>query len=95
MTAKQIKMWTSQDVILAKVLNHVVCGWPQVTQEDPLKLFFNQEELSAQDGYLLWGNRVPVSTLGCSLVLQELHESHPGVSKIRELTRSFVWLPKI
>ena len=31
-TAKQIKLWTSRDVILAKVLNHVLYGWPEATQ---------------------------------------------------------------
>ena len=92
-TAKQIQLWTSRDVILAKVLNHVLYGWPEATQEDSLKPFFNQEELSVQDGCLLWGSRVIVPTQGRSLVLQELHQSHPGVSRMKALARMFVWWP--
>ena len=93
-TAKQIKLWTSRDVILAKVLNHVLYGWPEATQEEALKPFFNRkEELSVQDGCLLWGSRVIVPTQGRSLVLQELHQSHPGVSRMKALARMFVWWP--
>ena len=93
-TAKQIKLWTSRDVILAKVLNHVLYGWPEATQEDSLKPFFNRkEELSVQGGCLLWGSRVIVPTQGRSLVLQELHQSHPGVSRMKALARMFIWWP--
>ena len=93
-TAKQINLWTSRDVILAKVLNHVLHGWPEARQEDSLKPFFNRkEELSVQDGCLLWGSRVIVPTEGHSVVLQELHQLHPEVSRIKALARMSVWWP--
>ena len=93
-TAKKIMLWTSWNVILTKVLSKVLYGWPEVAQEDPLKLFFNwKEELSVQDGCLLRIGRVIVPTQGHSIVLQELHESHPGASRMKALARMFIWWP--
>ena len=42
---------------------------------------------------MLWGHRVVIPPQGWSQVLQELHESHPGISRMKSLARSFVWWP--
>ena len=48
-----------------------------------------------QDGCLLWGNRVVVPPQGRSKVIDELHEGHPGMTRMKQLARSFVWWPSI
>ena len=48
-------------------------------------------ELSIQGGCLMWGSRVVVPLAGRSLVMEELHATHPGASRIKSLARSYVW----
>ena len=55
----------------------------------------HKDELSLQDGLLLWGSRVVISAKGQRQVLDILHESYPGISKMKALARSVVWWPGI
>ena len=43
---------------------------------------------------VLWGSRV-VLPQGRAAVLGELHETHPGCSKMKALARSYIWWPKV
>ena len=52
-------------------------------------------ELSVNDGCILWGMRIVVPPPGRSKILNELHVGHPGVSRMKQLARSFVWWPGI
>ena len=52
-----------------------------------------RSELSVQDGCLLWGSRVVIPPQGRALIMEELHETHPGVSRLKSLARSYVWWP--
>lgn len=51
--------------------------------------------MGVQGGCLLWGNRVVVPAQGRGMVLQELHEAHPAVVRMKMLARSYVWWPSI
>ena len=51
------------------------------------------KELSLLEGCILWGARVVIPPQGRKLVLEELHETHTGVSKMKALARSYVWWP--
>ena len=44
-----------------------------------------------QDGCLLWGNRIIILSQGDNQALDILHETHPGVSRMKSLSRSYVW----
>ena len=46
------------------------------------------------DGCVLWGSRVVVPKAGHEKVLDELHEGHPRVSRMKGL-RGMVWWPGI
>ena len=41
----------------------------------------------------MWGTRVVIPPPGRTAVLQELHEGHPGISKMKALARMYVWWP--
>ena len=43
----------------------------------------------------MWGNRVVIPRAGQNLVLQELHEAHPGATRMKQLARTLVWWPSI
>ena len=88
-----LKTWTSQDVLLSQVLGYILSGWPDTCDNDVLKSFYSRRmELSTQAGCLLWGNRAPP---GRQLILDELHAGHPGVSRMKSVTRMFVWWPRL
>ena len=95
-TSKQIKCWTSKDPTLSQVLSCVQQGWPSVCPQEELKPFWNRKtELSSLDGCILWGSRVVIPKYGHEQLLQDLHDGHPGISKMKALARSFVWWPGI
>lgn len=94
-TAKDVRSWTARDLILAKVRTMLESGWKYSTDQvfDPFKR--RQHELSLDDGCILWGSRIVVHVQGRRKVLDELHQGHPGVARMKALARSFVWWPGI
>ncbi|CAI5657334.1 unnamed protein product [Oreochromis niloticus] len=92
--AKNIKAWTEQDPELSQLKQWLLQGWPATVEQDQLKPYAKrQQELSVQDGCILWGSRVIVPPPGRSHIIEVLHEAHPGISQMKSLARSFVWWP--
>ena len=92
--ANDIQKWTDKDVVLSQVRRYVMSGWPDSLQDGKFKPFHNRKmELSVLDGCLLWGARVVVPPKGQRLVLEELHDAHVGMSRMKALARSYVWWP--
>ena len=90
----QIKEWTKRDPVLSQVLRFTLQGWPTTNSSVELNPFFSKKtELSVEDGCVLWGARVVVPPQGRSKILTELHEAHPGESRMKALARSYVWWP--
>ena len=95
-TAAQIRNHTRRDPTLAKVLQHVQSGWPEGSFPTPVKPYTNRKlELSVDSGCVLWGARVIITTSLHSVVLNELHEVHTGVVRMKSLAHSFVWWPNL
>ena len=86
-TASDIRVWTQQDVKLARVLQHIQQGWPN--NGDPkLEPYSSRRlELSCFDGCIVWGTRIVIPLPGREAVLQELHEGHPGITRMKSLAR--------
>ena len=94
-TSAKIKQWTDRDPLLSHVRRMVLHGWHD--SDDPKLCPFTRrkEELSVQDGCVLWGSRVVVPEAVRSNVLEVLHQGHPGISRSKSLARSIVWWPRI
>ena len=92
-TAKDVKHWTSRDPVLSRVRLMLFSGWKDTTDDNLRPYQKRQHELSLQDGCVLLGSRVVIPPPGREKILEELHEGHPGISRMKSLARSFVWWP--
>ena len=92
-TATKIAQWTARDPVLSKVLNFVLQGWPSVVDEEFTAYRRRKDDLSVEQGCLLWGSRVIIPAPGREELLNELHECHPGIVRIKTLARSYLWWP--
>ena len=80
-TSEQIWIMTRRDLVLSKILYYVTTGaWPTNGVDTNLSAYFNkQDEISIEQGCVLWGTRVIIPSRGRVRVLELLHESHPGI----------------
>ena len=62
-------------------------GWPSHCDLELDPFTSKRLDLSFYDGCILWETRVVIPRLGRDTVLQELHEGHPGMSKMKALAR--------
>uniref|UniRef100_A0A1Y1NHT7 RNA-directed DNA polymerase n=1 Tax=Photinus pyralis TaxID=7054 RepID=A0A1Y1NHT7_PHOPY len=94
--AEKIAILTQKDPVLSKILDWVVRGWPNEIDMDEAKPFYHKrQELSSYKKCLLWGNRVVVPAAARAQVLHMLHETHPGIVRMKMLARSHVWWPNM
>lgn len=78
----QIQIQPSQEFNSSYILQ----GWPTTQLGEEYKPFKSRkDELSVPDGRILWGARVVVLPPGQKSVLEEMHETHLGVSKMKAL----------
>ena len=95
-SCSHIRKWTNRDPVLSKLKQYILQGFPTTKLDDELTPYKSKaQELSVIDGCILWGVRVVVPPQGRQAVLNELHDSHPGCSKMKSLARSYVWWPKM
>ena len=90
-TASDIRTKTAVDPILSRVLDYCVSGWPSQVDSEFAPYHTRRNELCVEQGCVLWGSRVLVPPVLHKLILQELHETHPGMSRMKALARSYVW----
>ena len=91
-TASQIKAWMDKDPILSRVHHFILHGWPTSVSDTSLQPYVQwRNELSAVNGCVLWGARVVIPPPGRSLVMKQLHDTHPGISRMKSLARSYIW----
>lgn len=91
---RDIEKWSKRDPVLSKVYHFIQNGWETDCKDDNLSPYFKRSaELSNQEGIILWGSRVVIPPQGRKAILRQLHEGHPGISRIKQIARSFVWWP--
>ena len=93
---KDIQEASSNDDTLSKVYARVKNGWEEKCSDQVLLPFFKRRnELSLQGNVVLWGRRVVIPECQHQAVLDQLHEHHPGVVRMKQLARMYCWWPKI
>lgn len=92
-TVDRLQMATRRDPILSKVLQYTRTRWPLHVPE-PLNPFLRRkEELSVENGCILWGTRVIIPSSLCSQVQDQLHQDHCGIARMKAIARSYLWWP--
>ena len=91
-TSVQIRQAILKNAVLSKVLEFTQRGWPKQVDE---ALIPRSQQLSVEDGCLLLGPRVIKPSQLKDQVLTELHETHPGIVRMKAIARSHVWWPQI
>ena len=85
-----------KDPILSRVHHLVLHGLTASSFEPDLQPYFiRKNELSVVDGCVLWGSRVVIPPPDCAIVLNQLHDTHFGINKMKSLAHSYVWWPKL
>uniref|UniRef100_A0A7I4Y6B5 RNA-directed DNA polymerase n=1 Tax=Haemonchus contortus TaxID=6289 RepID=A0A7I4Y6B5_HAECO len=93
--ARKIAEETSKDPNLKEVLHFVRSGeWPK--KSDVAKRFNSlKESLSTQNGCLLIEDRIVIPDTLRKAVLSELHDGHPGMTRMKMLARNYVYWTNI
>ena len=69
LTTEQVKEWTNKDIVLSRVRQKVLHGWPETNDYPDIGTYFSRRtELSVCDGCLLWGSRLIVPQQACKAV---------------------------
>ena len=90
-----VKRLTQRYPVLSRMSHYIVSGWQEST--DPLLILYHthRDELSTEAGCILWGQGVIIPSTLRRDVLQELHVSHPGIKRMKALSRSYMWWPNM
>ncbi|UYV74954.1 K02A2.6-like, partial [Cordylochernes scorpioides] len=96
---QEVAVETRRDKLLSIVLRNVrENNWqiPKVSQENPLYSYYRiKDELSCEFGCLQWRERVVIPQKIRSLILNDLHEMHLGMVKMKMIARRYFWWPGI
>ena len=96
LTSDKLRTATRNDSVLGRVLRLIQKGWPSTCPSEDLKPYYSRStELSVVHGCIMWGVRVIVPKKLQPQVLLELHQGHPGIVRMKSLSRSHVWWPKL
>ena len=86
-TSEAVAIETRRDPVLAKVYKSIVKGWSAHVDGDK-PYYERSNELMVHQGCILWGMRVVIPNKLQERVLEELHNGHLGVVKMKALARS-------
>lgn len=92
-TTRQLRVATCTDSVLHKVFRYTQDSWPRKVSHDLQPYFNHRNELTVEEGCLMWGIRVVIPQKLKSKLLQELHRDHPGVTRMKSVARSYMWWP--
>ena len=93
-TARDIASATRRGPVLARVYDFTLHGWPSVVADPVLQSYCSRkQEFSVDQGCVLWGLRVVIPEVYHSHLLDDLHQEHYGIWRMKSLVRSYFWWP--
>ncbi|XP_055613639.1 uncharacterized protein K02A2.6-like [Uranotaenia lowii] len=99
LTFKAIQAETQSDPILKQVLRFVQQGWPKsksdLSDTQLQQFYLRRDGLSSSSGCLTYGERLVIPAKFHKKILHQLHKGHPGVDRMRSISRNYVYWPGI
>lgn len=92
----KIKKATRSDPIISKIVDYVSNdNWPNDSNKNSniLPYYKRKNELTIEQNVLMWGYRVIIPAKFRNKLLDQLHESHQGTTKMKSLARAYFWWP--
>lgn len=94
-----VQQSTKLDPVLKKVYRYIHDGWPKSLASNAdreLLRFHNcRESLSTVQGCILFGERLVIPAPLRKRCLEVLHRGHPGIQRMKALSRSYVYWPSL
>ena len=90
-TFQQVRSATRRDPVLSKVATYARTSWPDKVPEELKPYYSRQHEIGLESGCVMWGIRVIVPRSLQRRVLESLHETHPGATRMKAIARSYLW----
>ena len=92
-TVRQLQAATAADPVLSKVFRYTRGRWPREIPAYLRPYFHRQNKLTVEEGCVLGGFCVVVPKKLREKLLHELHQDHPGVTRMKSVARSYMWWP--
>lgn len=93
--AKTLRRAICSDPILSKLLLYNLTEWPAQIDEFLKPYSMQNQEISVDNGILFWGSRVIILEKLRTKLLEEIHATHLGASKMKMLARQYFWFPNL
>ena len=91
-TVGDIQKATAHDIVLGKVYRYIQEKWPSKISEELQPYKHRENDLSTENGCVMWGMRAVVTQTLHSQVLKSLHSNHPGITRMKAIARSYFWI---
>ena len=94
-----IKVETAKCSTLTEVAKFIVEGWPgkksQISDETVAEFYGRRKSLALEQGCIFFEGRIIIPQVHRKAVLEELHDGHPGETRMKSLARTKVFWPGI
>ncbi|XP_031332218.1 uncharacterized protein K02A2.6-like [Photinus pyralis] len=93
LNAEQVEKLTGKDLILSRVRDWLLKGWPSDIPPEYIPFRNKRAELSVYKNCVLWGSRVVIPEKARQQAVELLHATHQGIVRMKALARSYMWWP--
>lgn len=93
--AAKIKKKTRKDNILSKVYMYTKDGWPNSVSKELQPFASRATEINIENNVLMWGYRIIIPDKCKRALLEEIHGTNLGMSKMKAISRQYFWWPQL